>query len=101
MVTDKPEQPGLGRGARADSLPGWARRATAAGYRVLPGLVAAFTVAAIAALGMKASLRELATVGWRPLSIVIAETAFLAVLVVAGIHWLAAFGLQGERLSLK
>ncbi len=48
MVTDKPEQPGLGRGARADSLPGWARRATAAGYRVLPGLVAAFTVAAAA-----------------------------------------------------
>jgi len=49
-------------------------------------------VAAIAALGMKASLRELATVGWRPLSIVIAETAFLALLVVAGIRWLAAGG---------
>ncbi|KGE02641.1 YeiH family protein [Pseudohaliea rubra] len=49
-------------------------------------------VAAIAALGMKTSLRELATVGWRPLSIVIAETAFLAVVVLVGIRWLAAGG---------
>ena len=40
-------------------------------------------VCAIAALGMKTSLQELARIGWRPLALVTAETVFLLVLVIA------------------
>ena len=39
-------------------------------------------VAAIAALGMKTSLQELAKVGWRPLALVVGETLFLLGLVL-------------------
>ena len=42
-------------------------------------------VAAIAALGMKTSLQELAKVGWRPLALVAGETLFLLALVLAGL----------------
>ncbi|GAB4202173.1 MAG: putative sulfate exporter family transporter [Wenzhouxiangellaceae bacterium] len=38
-------------------------------------------VAAIAAVGVKASLKELATLGWRPLLMMIGETVLLALLV--------------------
>ncbi len=37
-------------------------------------------VTAIAAIGLKASLRELAAMGWKPLALVVMETAFLALL---------------------
>jgi uncharacterized integral membrane protein (TIGR00698 family) len=40
-------------------------------------------VAAVAALGMKTRLRELATVGVKPVVLMVAETAFLALLVLA------------------
>ncbi|MCY1434655.1 hypothetical protein D9M71_507210 [compost metagenome] len=39
-------------------------------------------VVAIAALGLKTSLQKLATVGWRPIALLVGETLFLAVLVI-------------------
>ena len=41
-------------------------------------------VVAIAALGMKTSFMQLARAGWRPLALILVETAWLAVLVLAG-----------------
>jgi uncharacterized integral membrane protein (TIGR00698 family) len=40
-------------------------------------------VIAIAALGMKTSLAALGKLGWRPVALMVAETVFLAVLVIA------------------
>jgi uncharacterized integral membrane protein (TIGR00698 family) len=45
-------------------------------------------VAAIAALGVMTSFGELAALGWRPIALLGAETAFLAVLVVGGLRFL-------------
>jgi len=42
-------------------------------------------VTAIAALGMKTSMKMLFDVGWKPVSIIVIETLFLAGLVLAGI----------------
>ena len=39
-------------------------------------------VIAIAALGLKTSLQKLATVGWRPIALLVGETLFLAMLVI-------------------
>ncbi len=39
-------------------------------------------VVAMVGLGMKSSFKELAAMGWRPLALMVAETAFLAVLVL-------------------
>ncbi len=44
-------------------------------------------VAAIAAIGMKTQLRDLATVGLKPVALMLAETAFLAILVLALLRW--------------
>jgi uncharacterized integral membrane protein (TIGR00698 family) len=44
-------------------------------------------VAAIAAIGMKTQLRELATVGLKPCVLMVGETVFLAGLVFAMVHW--------------
>jgi uncharacterized integral membrane protein (TIGR00698 family) len=44
-------------------------------------------VAAIAGIGMKTQLRELSTVGIRPVLLMIGETAFLAVLVLLLLRW--------------
>lgn len=46
-------------------------------------------VVAIAALGVKTSLKTLSQVGWRPIIMLVAETAFLAILVL-GMLWLGA-----------
>ena len=46
-------------------------------------------VAAIAGIGMKTQLKELATVGIKPVVLMFVETAFLAGLVLAMLHWLA------------
>jgi uncharacterized integral membrane protein (TIGR00698 family) len=46
-------------------------------------------VTAIAALGMKTSLKVLFDVGWKPVTIIVLETIFLAGLVLAGIFWIA------------
>ena len=42
-------------------------------------------VAAIAALGIMTSFAELAALGWQPVILMLAETAFLAVLIVTGL----------------
>ncbi|WP_235906830.1 YeiH family protein [Pseudomonas saliphila] len=48
-------------------------------------------VTAIAALGIKTSFQKLAVVGWKPVILMMAETIFLLLLVMACIH----FGLAG------
>ena len=42
-------------------------------------------VTAIAALGIKTSLQKLAVVGWRPVALMVGETLFLALLVLAAV----------------
>ncbi len=44
-------------------------------------------VAAIAGIGMKTQLKELATVGLKPVLLMLGETVFLAVLVLALLRW--------------
>jgi uncharacterized membrane protein YadS len=44
-------------------------------------------VAAIAAIGMKTQLRELSTVGIKPIVLMVGETVFLALLVLALLRW--------------
>ena len=46
-------------------------------------------VAAISAIGMKTHLRELATVGFKPVALMVGETIFLAILALALLRWLA------------
>jgi uncharacterized integral membrane protein (TIGR00698 family) len=63
---------------------------------VLPQAVPAFgneasrwcLVAAIAGIGMKTQLKELAGVGLKPVALMVGETAFLAALALALMHWL-------------
>ena len=43
-------------------------------------------VAAIAGIGMKTQLRELAKVGWRPVLLMMGETVFLAALAIGLVH---------------
>jgi uncharacterized integral membrane protein (TIGR00698 family) len=45
-------------------------------------------VTAIAALGMKTSFKELIKVGWRPVALMVGETAWIAALVLAAVLWL-------------
>ena len=40
-------------------------------------------MAAIAAIGMKTQLKDLANVGWKPIALMVGETAFLAAIVWA------------------
>ena len=44
-------------------------------------------VAAIAGVGMKTQLKDLATVGLKPIALMLGETAFLAALVLALLRW--------------
>lgn len=44
-------------------------------------------VTAIAALGMKTSFKELAVVGWRPVALIVAETGWIAFLVLAALFF--------------
>jgi len=44
-------------------------------------------VAAIAGIGMKTQLKELSTVGIKPVLLMLGETVFLAALVLALLHW--------------
>ncbi|GAB2482210.1 putative sulfate exporter family transporter [Comamonas humi] len=46
-----------------------------------------FLVAAMAGIGMKTQLRELVTVGIKPVVLMVGETAFLALLVLALLRW--------------
>ncbi|MGJ7505877.1 YeiH family protein [Variovorax sp. GT1P44] len=43
-------------------------------------------VASIAAIGMKTRLKELATVGWKPIALMVGETLFLAAFVAGWLH---------------
>ena len=45
-------------------------------------------VAAIAALGMKTSFKDLIAVGWRPVGLMVAETLWIALLVLVAVTWL-------------
>jgi uncharacterized membrane protein YadS len=45
-------------------------------------------VAAIAALGMKTSFKQVFAVGWRPVGLMIAETAWIAALVFVSVKFL-------------
>ena len=45
-------------------------------------------VTAIAALGMKTSFRDLFAAGWRPVGLMLAETAWIAVLVFASVKFI-------------
>jgi uncharacterized integral membrane protein (TIGR00698 family) len=49
-------------------------------------------VAAISALGVKTSFQQLAALGWRPVALMVGETAFLAALNLAGLTLLRAPG---------
>jgi len=46
-------------------------------------------VAAIAGIGMKTQLKELATVGFKPVALMLGETAFLAALALLLMRWLS------------
>jgi uncharacterized integral membrane protein (TIGR00698 family) len=64
-------------------------------FNAIPSTVAAFgsdvsrwcLVAAVAALGAKTRLRELADIGFKPVALMIGETTFLALLVLALLHY--------------
>jgi uncharacterized integral membrane protein (TIGR00698 family) len=45
-------------------------------------------VTAIAALGMKTSFKDLIVVGWRPVGLMVVETAWIAVLVLAAVEFM-------------
>ncbi|MDP3977790.1 MAG: putative sulfate exporter family transporter [Pseudomonas sp.] len=45
-------------------------------------------ITAIAALGMKTSLKSLLEVGWRPATLLVSETVFLATLILFAVKWL-------------
>jgi uncharacterized integral membrane protein (TIGR00698 family) len=49
------------------------------------GVSHACLVAAMAAIGLKTRLKDVATVGWRPVALMVAETAFLAGLFLAAL----------------
>ena len=48
-----------------------------------------FLVAAIAGIGMKTQLRELITVGLKPVVLMVGETVFIALLVLALLRFFA------------
>ena len=60
--------------------------ASAAGH--IADLSRACLVAAIAALGVMTSFKELAALGWRPVILMVSETAFLAILIATGLLFL-------------
>ena len=88
-----------GRGRRccrgsSSPLPCWSQSTASAGCRgACIGLGNDASrwclVAAIAGIGMKTQLRELATVGIKPVLLMIGETVFLAVLVLLLLRWAA------------
>jgi len=52
----------------------------------------AFLVAAMAAIGMKTQLKDLATLGWKPVALMVAETVFLAALFYGLMAWAGMHG---------
>lgn len=45
-------------------------------------------VAAIAAIGMKTSLKDMAVMGWKPVALIVMETAFIAAMVLVALRFL-------------
>ena len=94
-------QAGEAQGPRPPLLPGFAVAfavlvaVNSTGW--LPGVVSHtgsdlsrwLLVASIAGIGMKTQLKELVTVGLKPVALMIGETVFLAALTLALMHWLA------------
>jgi uncharacterized integral membrane protein (TIGR00698 family) len=84
---------------RPPLLPGFAIAFTALvalnSFNAIPSTVAAFgsdvsrwcLVAAVAALGTKTRLRELADIGFKPVALMVGETTFLALLVLMLLHY--------------
>jgi uncharacterized integral membrane protein (TIGR00698 family) len=52
------------------------------------GVSNACLIAAIAALGMKTSFKDLTAAGWRPVGLIAVETLWIAALVLAAVYWL-------------
>ena len=94
-------QAGEAQGPRPPLLPGFAVafavlvEVNSTGWQ--PGVVSRtgsdlsrwLLVASIAGIGMKTQLKELVTVGLKPVALMIGETVFLAALTLALMHWLA------------
>ncbi len=59
----------------------------AAAQHALQTLSTGLLVVSMAAIGMKSHLKDFATVGLRPIALMVSETVFLAVLVAAFIHF--------------
>lgn len=88
-------------GARPPMIPGflWAFLALAAvnSLGLVPTMVADFLgdlsrwalLVAIAAVGMKTALRTILDVGGQAIVLIVADTVFLAILILVGLHWLA------------
>jgi uncharacterized integral membrane protein (TIGR00698 family) len=66
----------------AASSAGWLPQAAVA---TLSDVSRACLVTAIAALGVKTSFKEFASLGWRPVALLVGETLFLAVLVLSAL----------------
>jgi uncharacterized membrane protein YadS len=49
-------------------------------------------IAAMAAIGMKTHLKDVVTVGWKPVLLMVTETIFLAILVYGLLRWTAGAG---------
>jgi uncharacterized integral membrane protein (TIGR00698 family) len=47
-----------------------------------------FLVTAIAAIGMKTRIKELLSLGWRPVALIVGETLLLAIFVIGVLMWL-------------
>ncbi len=45
-------------------------------------------VAAIAAIGMKTSLKDMAVMGWKPVALIVVETVFIAAAVMIALRWM-------------
>jgi uncharacterized membrane protein YadS len=45
-------------------------------------------VTAIAAIGMKTRIKELLSLGWRPVALIVGETLLLAIFVIGVLKWL-------------
>lgn len=90
----------LTEGARPPLIPGFvlAFLALAAinSFGLVPAMIANFLadlsrwalLIAIAAVGMKTALRTILDVGGQAIALIVAETVFLAIFILAGLHWL-------------
>ncbi|KKO13624.1 hypothetical protein V520_21810 [Pseudomonas putida KG-4] len=54
---------------------------------LLPWFAVGFLLLAISALGIKTQLKSLASVGVKPIALMVGESVFLVLLVLALMHW--------------